>query len=86
MMTITTLSGRGFNQGTSTARKVAASGPVFIADHGRLAHALLTIEARQKITRTQPGIVEIPFTTAIAAIDCTPPCLSGDLYTPADLT
>jgi prevent-host-death family protein len=43
-MTVTTMTGREFNQDTSGAKKAARRGPVFITDRGRPAHVLLTIE------------------------------------------
>jgi len=79
-MTITTLSSREFNQDASGAKKAAISGPVFITDRGRPAHVLLTIEEYQKITGSQPSIVELLAMSGVADIDFEPPRLSGDLY------
>ncbi|NCT68895.1 MAG: hypothetical protein GXC76_14815 [Rhodanobacteraceae bacterium] len=47
-MTITTLSSGQFNQYAERARKAAEHGPVFITDHGRPTHALLSSEPYQQ--------------------------------------
>jgi len=49
-LTITTLSGREFNQDTSRAKKATAKGPVFITDRGKPAHVLLSIEEYRRLT------------------------------------
>ena len=58
-MSITTLSSREFNQDTGRAKKAAANGPVFITDRGRPAHVLLTIESYQRLTKTEPTLVDL---------------------------
>ena len=45
----TFLTSRQFNQDTSGAKRAAADGPVYIADRGRQAHVLLTIEEYEKL-------------------------------------
>lgn len=55
----TTLSSREFNHDTSGAKKAALNGPVFITDRGKPAHVLLSIEDYQRLTGTQPGIIDI---------------------------
>jgi prevent-host-death family protein len=57
-MTITTLSSREFNQGTSEAKRAAEKGPVFITDRGRPAHVLMTFEAYERLTRPQRNIAD----------------------------
>ena len=57
-MSITTLSGREFNQDTSRAKKAASDGPVFITDRGRPAHVLLTIEEYRRITGQRRNLLE----------------------------
>jgi len=59
MMAITTVSSREFNQDTSSAKKAALHGPVIITDRGRPAHVLLSIEEYQKLTGTNPSIVDL---------------------------
>ncbi|HHK0379425.1 TPA: type II toxin-antitoxin system Phd/YefM family antitoxin [Pseudomonas aeruginosa] len=55
----TTVSSREFNHDTSGAKKAALSGPVFITDRGKPAHVLLSIEEYQRLTSTQPSIIDI---------------------------
>ena len=43
-MTSTTLSHREFKRDANKAQQAARDGPVFITDHGRPVHVLLTIE------------------------------------------
>ncbi|QXI24562.1 MULTISPECIES: type II toxin-antitoxin system Phd/YefM family antitoxin [Pseudomonas] len=59
MIAITTVSSREFNQDTSSAKKAALHGPVIITDRGRPAHVLLSIEEYQKLTGTNPSIVDL---------------------------
>lgn len=84
-MTITTLSGREFNQDTSRAKKAANAGPVFITDRGKPAHVLLSIEEYQRLTRrhrkiadalAMPGSDEIAFEPPRATIISRPVDLS----------
>ena len=84
-MTMTTLSGRAFNQDASGARKAAKDGPVFIVDRGRPAHVLLTIEEYRKLTGAHPSIVDLLAMPDDGDIAFEPPRLKGDLYRPADL-
>jgi len=58
-MTITTLSSRQFNQDTSTAKKAAKAGPVFITDRGRPAHVLLSFGEYMKITGGHQKIADL---------------------------
>lgn len=57
-VTITTLSSREFNQGTSEAKRATRHGPVFITDRGRPAHVLLSFEQYQQLTRQRRSIVD----------------------------
>jgi prevent-host-death family protein len=76
-VTITTLSGRAFNQDTSRAKKAAKKGPVFITDRGRPAHVLLTIEDYQKLTDARANIVDMLAMPGVADIEFEPPRLHG---------
>mgnify|MGYP006779247011 FL=1 len=58
-MTVTTISSRDFNQDTSNAKKAARRGPVIIADRGRPAHVLLSIEHYQALTAPAASIVDL---------------------------
>ena len=68
-MTITTISSREFNQDTSGAKKAARQGPVFITDHGKPAHVLLSIEDYQKLTGLNVDIVDLLVIPEAAEID-----------------
>jgi prevent-host-death family protein len=57
-MTITTISSREFNQGTSEAKRAANNGPVFITDRGHPAHVLLSFEDYQRLTKQRRNIVD----------------------------
>lgn len=72
-MTITTLSGREFNQDTSRAKKAASEGPVFITDRGRPAHVLLSIEDYQRITGGHRKIADALAMPDLADIEFDPP-------------
>jgi prevent-host-death family protein len=84
-VTITTLSGRVFNQDTSRAKTAAKHGPVFITDRGRPAHVLLTIEDYQKLAGTQATIVDMLAAPGVADIEFEPPRLRGPIARSADL-
>jgi prevent-host-death family protein len=58
-MPITTLSSRKFNQDTSGAKKAANAGPVFITDHGRPAHVLMSIDEYRRLTATHANIADL---------------------------
>ena len=45
----THMTSRQFNQDTATAKRAAASGPVYITDRGRPAHVLLTFAAYERL-------------------------------------
>jgi prevent-host-death family protein len=56
-MAVTLTSGE-FNQNISGAKKAARQGPVFIADRGRPAHVLLTIEDYRRLTGGVTSLAE----------------------------
>jgi len=81
-MTITTISGRQFNQDASKAKRAAKDGPVIITDRGRPAHVLLTYEDYKRLSRSGVSLAD-----ALAAdddIDFDPPRLRDDRATPVD--
>ena len=49
-MTVTTVTSHQFSRDISGAKKAAQKGPVFISEHGRPAHVLLTIEDYRHLT------------------------------------
>ena len=81
-MTITTLSSSEFNQDTSGAKKAAKDGPVFITDHGRPAHVLLTIEECRQLTGSHASIIDMLAMPAAAGIEFEPPRLRGPFSRP----
>ena len=81
-MSITTLSGREFNQDVSKAKRAASHGPVFVTDRGRPSHVLLTYQEYQRLSGTGISLLE-----ALAAdddIDFDPPKLGRDILRPVD--
>ncbi|MBN2886227.1 MAG: type II toxin-antitoxin system Phd/YefM family antitoxin [Chromatiaceae bacterium] len=77
-MTTTTLSSREFNQDVGRAKQAAQQGPVFITDHGKRAHVLLSIAEYQRLI----GARDLQsLTDALAA-----PGLSDIEFEPARLT
>ncbi len=81
---MTTVSSRAFNQDTSSAKKAASDGPVFITDRGRPAHVLLTIEAYRELTKGGPSIVDLLAMPPGEAVDFEPPRIDGPFARPAD--
>jgi PHD/YefM family antitoxin component YafN of YafNO toxin-antitoxin module len=84
-VTITTLSGRAFNQDANRAKKAAKHGPVFITDRGRPTHVLLTIEDYQKLAGAQATIVDMLAMPGAADIEFDPSHLRGLVARAADL-
>jgi prevent-host-death family protein len=84
-MTITTFSGRDFNQCSSEARRAANIGPVFITDRGRPAHVLMSMELYQRLTGNQGKIADLLAMPGGADADFEIPPLSRELARPADL-
>ena len=85
-MSITTMTSREFNQDVSKAKRIAADGPVFITDRGKLAHVLLTVEEYEKIAGTNSSIVDLLAMPDAVNIDFEAPLLDRELYRPADLS
>jgi prevent-host-death family protein len=57
-MAITTFTSRKFNKETSSAKKAARRGPVFITDRGRPAHVLLTIEDYRRLAGGEMSLAD----------------------------
>ena len=72
-MTITTLSSREFNHGTSAAKRAANNGPVFITDRGHPAHVLMSFEEYQRLTKQRRNIADALAMPGIADIEFVPP-------------
>jgi prevent-host-death family protein len=82
-MTVTTVSSREFDQGTSGAKNAARRGPVFITDHGRPSYVLLTIEDYRKLTDSEVTIADLLAMPGVEDIDFDPPRLKESSQ-PAD--
>ncbi len=85
-MTTTTISSGEFHRDAGKAKEAARKGPVFIADHGRPSHVLLSIEAYYEITGARANIVELLAMPHADNIDFEPPRLGGGLVRPVDLS
>lgn len=72
-MTITTLTSREFNQGTSEAKRATTNGPVFITDRGKPAHVLLSFADYQRLTKQRRNIADALAMPGIADIEFEPP-------------
>jgi len=73
MAITTTMSSREFNQDTRRALEAASRGPVFIADGGRPAHVLLTIEDYQKLVDSRASIVDLLAMPGAEDVEFCPP-------------
>ena len=82
----TTLTSRQFNHDTSRAKKAAEDGPVIITHRGRPSHVLLTVEEYEKLTGSQPTIVDLLAMPGAAEIDFEAPRLEGPEARAADLS
>ena len=87
-VTITTLSSREFNQGTSEAKRATRHGPVFITDRGRPAHVLLSIDDYNRLVGRAGRVMSLAEAVAQpgddADFDFDPPKLQGFSLKPVD--
>jgi hypothetical protein len=88
LMSITTLSGREFNQDIARAKRAAEMGPVIITDRGVPAFVLQRYEdwRQQSGARPDVSLLEALADSASADIEFEPPRISGAIARPADLT
>lgn len=84
-MTITTYSGREFNQDTSGAKRAASQGPVFITDRGKPAHVLLTFEQYLRLAASPRNLIEMLAMPQAAEVEFEPE-KAGQLSKPVDLS
>lgn len=84
-MTITTLSSREFNHGTSEAKRAANNGPVFITDRGRPAHVLMSFEDYQRLTKQRRNIADALAMPGVTDIEFDPPRVTIEAR-PADFS
>lgn len=82
----TTVSSREFNQDTSSAKRAARKGPVFITDRGRPAHVLLTIEEYDALTHKQPTLVDLLTPAEPDTIEFDPPRVDFGPFREVDLS
>jgi prevent-host-death family protein len=85
-MAVTKLSSREFNQDTTKAKRAAKRGPVFITDHGRPSHVLLTVAEYQRITKGSRSIADLLAMPEAAGIEFEPTSLEGNLHAPSGLS
>ena len=86
-MTITTISGREFNQDVAGAKRAAERGPVVITDRGEPAFVLQRYEDWRRQAGAKPGVslLDALADPAAAAFDFEPPKAQIRLP-PADLS
>ena len=81
-MAVTTLISREFDQDASGAKKLARRGPVFIADCGRPAYVLLTIESYRRLTCGNMSLAEALAQPGDADFEFEPPRAGGIFKVP----
>jgi PHD/YefM family antitoxin component YafN of YafNO toxin-antitoxin module len=81
-MTIAAMSSREFNKGASKAKRAAVNGPVFITDRARPAHALMSFEAYQRLTRQRRNIADALAMLGSADIEFEPPRVTIETRAP----
>ena len=84
-MTVSTISGREFNQAVSEAKKAANLGPVYITDRGRPAHVLMSIQHYRQLAGGQSTIGELLYMPGLEDVEFDPPKLT-DLAQAADMS
>jgi prevent-host-death family protein len=83
-MSVTTLTGREFNQDAGGAKKAARRGPVFITDRGRPAYVLLTIEDYRRLAGGSMSLADALAQPSDADFAFEPQRIGG-MVRPADL-
>jgi len=82
-MTVTTISGREFNQDVSRAKRAADEGPVIITDRGEPAYVLLRHDAYRRLVGGGPSILDLLAQPGVEDIDFDPPRLGDGIFRPA---
>lgn len=54
-----TLTAREFNHDVSAAKRAADREPVIITDRGQPSHVLMSIEEFERLTRSEPDLIEL---------------------------
>ena len=81
-----TLSCRKFDADPKSAREVAVAGPVFIAQGGYHAFALITIEEYRRLGGRAESILDLLAIPGIAEIDFDPPRMGDEPVRAADFS
>jgi prevent-host-death family protein len=84
-MTVTTISGREFNQDVSRAKRAADEGPVIITDRGKPAYVLLRHDAYRRLAGAGPSILDLLAQPGLEDIEFDPPRLGNGILRTANL-
>jgi prevent-host-death family protein len=84
-MTLTTISGRDFNQDVSRAKRAADEGPVVITDRGEPAYVLLRHDVYRRLAGGGPTIRQLLDLPGTEDIEFDPPRLGGGIFRVPDL-
>ena len=57
---------REFNQDASRVKRASKDGPVFITDRGKPAHVLMTVEAYDRLKKSQAELPLVAFMESLA--------------------
>ena len=57
---------REFNQDASRVKRASKDGPVFITDRGKPAHVLMTVEAYDRLKKSQSELPLVAFMESLA--------------------
>lgn len=68
-MANTTISSHQFNQDPSHAKKATQDGVVFITDHGRPTHVLMTFAEYQRLTHGMASIIDMLAMPGVEDVD-----------------
>jgi len=85
-MPVTKISSREFNQNVSRARRAADSGPVIVTDRGEPAYVLLRHEEYRRLSKREPGILDLLDCPGTEDIEFDPPRMGPGIFRPADFS
>jgi len=83
-VSITTISGRQFNQDAGSAKMAVEKGPVDITDRRRPTHVLLSFKDCQNLLGAGPSLLEALAQKEDGDFDFEPPRMGDDISLPAD--
>jgi prevent-host-death family protein len=84
-VSITTISGREFNQDAGGAKRAAEKGPVIITDRGRPSHVLLSFSEYRRLTGNGRSLLDVVAQAEDDGVDFDPPRMGDLVFRPADL-